>query len=180
MSDSSPTDIVQWYQLDVDAAAARLEVDPQRGLNQAEVKARQEKFGPNKLAEKPREPRWKAFLRQYRDLMQIILLVTGLISLIILGDSRTFLLLFVLTIFNAILGMSQEAKAEASLASLKEMMVLNARVRRDGEIAQVPADQLVPGDIVLFEAGDKVPADGRLVEAATLEIEEAGPARRNI
>ncbi len=83
------------------------------------------------------------------------------------------MLLIVLTMFNAVLGLSQEKKAEASLASLSSMMQLLTRARRGGQVVQVKAEELVPGDIVLFEAGDKVPADGRLIEAATLEIEEA-------
>ena len=163
----------QWYQFSVEATAKEEGVDPVHGLDDSAVQQRLAQFGPNKLAEKPKEPRWKAFLRQYRDLMQIILLATGLISLIFLRDVDTFLLLFILTVFNAVLGMSQEKKAEASLASLRGMMQLQARVRRNGQVAQVAADDLVPGDVVLFEAGDLVPADGRLIEAATLEIEEA-------
>ena len=148
-------------------------MDPEQGLDATQVQQRLAQYGPNKLAEKAKEPGWHAFLRQYKDLMQIILLVTGLVSLIFLQDWNTFLLLFILTVFNAVLGLSQESKAEASLASLRSMMQLNARARRGGEVVQIPADDLVPGDIVFFEAGDKVPADGRLVEAATLEIEEA-------
>ena len=149
------------------------QVDPQQGLDAAEVQGRLRGTVCNKLAEKAKEPGWHAFLRQYKDLMQIILLVTGLVSLIFLQDWNTFMLLLILTVFNAVLGLSQESKAEASLASLRSMMQLNARARRGGEVVQIPADDLVPGDIVFFEAGDKVPADGRLVEAATLEIEEA-------
>ncbi|MCB9122171.1 MAG: cation-translocating P-type ATPase [Caldilinea sp.] len=163
----------QWYQFSIDETAQQESVDPAHGLDDAAVQQRLAQYGPNKLAEKPKEPRWRAFLRQYRDLMQIILLATGLISLIFLQDIQTFSLLFILTVFNAVLGMSQEKKAEASLASLRGMMQLQARVRRNGQVAQVAADDLVPGDVVLFEAGDLVPADGRLVEAATLEIEEA-------
>jgi P-type Ca2+ transporter type 2C len=162
-----------WHRLTLEEAARQLSVDPRLGLDTSQVQQRLVQYGPNKLAQKAKEPRWRAFLRQYRDLMQIILVVTGLVSLILLGDLHTFLLLIILTIFNAVLGMSQEAKAEASLASLRSMMQLEARARRDGQVVQVPAEGLVPGDIVLFEAGDKVPADGRLVEAATLEIEEA-------
>ena len=170
MTTADPT---PWYHLDAAAAAQQLTVDPARGLDAAEVARRLAKHGPNKLAEKAREPGWKAFLRQYRDLMQIILLVTGLVALVALGDIRTFALLLILTIFNAVLGLSQEAKAAASLASLQGQMQLQARARRDGQVSQLGADGLVPGDIVLFEAGDKVPADGRLLEAATLEIEES-------
>jgi P-type Ca2+ transporter type 2C len=152
---------------------AQLGSDASAGLSAAEASQRLAQYGPNKLAEKAKEPGWKAFLRQYKDLMQIILLVTGLIALIALRDTRTFTLLLVLTLFNAVLGMRQEAKAAASLAGLQGKMQLMARVRRGGQVTQLPAEDLVPGDVVLFEAGDKVPADGRLLEAATLEIEEA-------
>jgi len=163
----------RWYQLTADGAAQELGVQAAAGLDTAAAKQRLSQYGPNKLAEKPRPPGWKRFLAQYRDFMQIILLATGLISLIFLRDLRTFALLFILTVFNAVLGMSQESKAEASLNSLKQMMQTRARVRRNGEITEIPAEELTPGDVVLFEAGDKVPADGRLLEAATLEIEEA-------
>jgi Ca2+-transporting ATPase len=163
----------EWYRLGAADAAQQLGSEPARGLSAAEASQRLAQYGPNKLAEKAKEPGWKAFLRQYQDLMQIILLVTGLIALIALQDTRTFTLLLVLTIFNAVLGMRQEAKAAASLAGLQGKMQLMARVRRDGQVTQLPAEDLVPGDVVLFEAGDKVPADGRLLEAATLEIEEA-------
>ena len=170
---SSPPSPQAWYRQSIEDSARELNVDIANGLDPDEAQQRLIQYGPNKLAEKPKEPGWKAFLRQYKDFMQIILLATALVSLIFLRDYQTFLLLFVLTVFNAILSLSQESKAEASLASLRQMMQLHARVRRGGQVMQVTAEELVPGDVVLFEAGDKVPADGRLVEAATLEIEEA-------
>lgn len=162
-----------WYRLSIEQTVEQLVVNLQSGLQTQEAERRLAQYGPNKLAEATKEPGWKAFLRQYQDLMQVILVVTALISLLVLGDNRTFTLLIALTILNAVLGMSQESKAEASLASLRSMMQLNARVRRGGQVLVLPAEELVPGDVVMFEAGDKVPADGRLVEAATLEIEEA-------
>ena len=162
-----------WHRLTIEEAAKQFDVDVIAGLDSNQVQQRLSQYGPNKLADKPKEPGWRAFLRQYKDLMQIILVVTALVSLILLGDTHTFFLLIILTVFNAILGLSQEKKAEASLASLSSMMQLYTRARRAGQVVQVKAEELVPGDIVLFEAGDKVPADGRLVEAATLEIEEA-------
>jgi Ca2+-transporting ATPase len=171
MSDSTATQ--PWHQLTIEDAAQQLQVNVDVGLDASQVERKLAQYGPNKLAEKAKEPGWRAFLRQYKDLMQIILVVTGLVSLIVLGDYKTFLLLIILTVFNAVLGLSQEKKAEASLASLSSMMQLQTRARRGGQVVQIPAEELVPGDIVLFEAGDKVPADGRLVEAATLEIEEA-------
>src|SRR5512139_1263852 len=95
-----------WYRLSTEQAAEQLSVDPNAGLSAEEAAHRMEQYGPNKLAEKAKEPGWKAFLRQYKDLMQIILLVAGLISLVLLQDIKTFLLLTILTIFNAVLGMS--------------------------------------------------------------------------
>ena len=184
MSDNNAT--TQWYSLSPEQAAQQLSVKPETGLATAVVDERLQQYGPNKLAEKKKETKLEAFLRQYKDFMQIILLVTAVVSFVALGDYRTTFLLVGLTVVNAWLGLSQEAKAEASMSSLKSMMQLQSRVRRNGQVMQTPAENLVPGDVVLFEAGDKVPADGRLLEAATLEIEEAAltgestPALKNI
>ena len=104
--------------------------------------------------------------------MQIILLGAAVLSLIV-GEVSTALVLVILTVFNAVLGMRGESKAEASLAALEKMMKNIARVRHDGQAIEIEAEQLVPGDIVLMEAGNRVPADGRLFVAATMEIEEA-------
>jgi Ca2+-transporting ATPase len=183
---TNTSDQTHWYSLSPAQAAQQLGVDAPQGLTTAEAQARLQQYGPNQLAEKKKETGWQKFLRQYQDFMQIILLATGLVSLIFLQDVKTFALLAALTLLNAWMGMSQEAKAEASLSSLRSMMQLQTRVRRNGQVAQIPADDLVTGDIVLFEAGDKVPADGRLLEAATLEIEEAAltgesvPSLKNI
>ncbi len=163
----------RWYQMsDVDVAR-RLEVDPAKGLSTAEAQARLQKNGPNRLAGKKKESGWQAFLRQYRDFMQIILLAAAAINLVFTRDVRTSVMLVVLTVANAVMGLRQESKAEESLASLEKMMKNIARVRRDGKAIEVEAEALAPGDIVLFEAGNRVPADGRLIVAATLEIEEA-------
>ena len=125
------------------------------------------------LAAKKKESGWQAFLRQYRDVMQMVLLGAAIVNQVFTQEISTTLVLVGLTVFNAVLGMHQEAKAEASLAALQQMMKNIARVRRDGEAVEVDASELVPGDIVLVEAGNRVPADGRLFVAATLEIEEA-------
>ncbi|MEA3336425.1 MAG: HAD-IC family P-type ATPase [Chloroflexota bacterium] len=162
-----------WHELTIDETAKTLGVDPAIGLSGAEASERLQTYGPNQLAEEETEPRWRAFLRQYRDYMQIVLLGAALVSLLAIQDIATATLLVLLTIFNAIMGMRQEAKAEASLASLKEMLQIDARVRREGQITEIPAEELVPGDVVLFEAGDRIPADGRLSIAAALEIEES-------
>ena len=165
--------LVDWHGLDVARITAMLEVAPERGLDKEEVSRRISQYGPNLMAEKKKEAGWQAFLRQYRDFMQIVLLGAAIINIVVTGDWSTTILLFALTVFNAVLGLHQESKAEASLAALAKTMKNIARVRRGGEAIEVDAGDLVPGDIVLIEAGNVVPADGRLFVAATLEIEEA-------
>jgi P-type Ca2+ transporter type 2C len=163
-----------WYRLTADEACRRLGVDPAVGLDDAEVAERRARYGPNKLAEEAKEPAWHAFLRQYRDLMQLVLIGAAVVSIVALQDVSTGLVVFGLTVLNAVMGLNQEGKAAESVAALRQMLIITASVRRGGEVHEVPAEDLVPGDIVSFEAGDKVPADGRLLVAATLEIEEAG------
>ncbi len=163
----------KWYAMTPEAVAQQLKVDPAKGLSAAEALLRLQQYGPNKLAGKKKEPGWKAFLRQYRDFMQIILVAAAIINFVFTQDLNTTVVLILLTIFNAIMGMRQESKAEASLAALEKMMKSIARVRRDGQAVEVDAEELVSGDIVLMEAGNRVPADGRLFVTATLEIEEA-------
>ena len=156
-----------------DAVAQQLKVEPAKGLSSSEAQQRLQQYGPNKLAAKKKEPGWQAFLRQYRDFMQIILVAAAIINFVFTQDLSTTLVLLILTVFNAVLGLRQEAKAEASLAALASTMKNITRVRRDGEAKEVEAENLVPGDIVLMEAGNVVPADGRLFVTATMEIEEA-------
>ncbi len=163
----------QWFQMEETEVAQQLQVDPRVGLSSTEAKQRLEKDGPNRLAAGKKETGLQAFLRQYKDFMQIILLVTAIINQVFTGALGTTLVLVGLTVFNAIMGLNQKSKAEASLAALEKMLKNIARVRRDGQAIEVDAEDLVLGDIVLMEAGNRVPADGRLFVAATLEIEEA-------
>jgi Ca2+-transporting ATPase len=162
-----------WHGLTADEASAQLGVDAKVGLDLAEVERRREKYGPNKLAEAEKEPGWHAFLRQYRDLMQLVLVGAAIVSIVALQEFSTGLVILGVTVVNAILGLNQEGKAAESVAALQKMLVILAHVRRGGERSDIPAEELVPGDVVVFEAGDKVPADGRLLVAATLEIEES-------
>ncbi len=162
-----------WYTLDPEAVAKELGVDLAKGLSAAEVQQRLQKYGPNRLAEKKKKSGLQAFLEQYQDLMQFVLLGAAIINQIFTGEWGTTLVLVGLTVFNAILGMRGEAKAEASLAALASAMKSIARVRRDGQAIEIDAEELVPGDIVLMEAGNRVPADGRLFVTANVEIEEA-------
>ncbi len=170
-AEEEPTD---WYALPSGDVCRRLGVDPAVGLSSAEVAERRERYGPNKLAEEAKEPAWQAFLRQYRDLMQLVLVGAAVVSIVALQDVSTGLVVLGLTVLNALMGLNQEGKAAESVAALRQMLIITASVKRDGEIVEIPAEDLVPGDIVTFEAGDKVPADGRILVAATLEIEEAG------
>jgi Ca2+-transporting ATPase len=152
---------------------AQLGVDRKSGLTAAEVEQRRVQHGPNRLAEEAKEPGWHAFLRQYRDLMQLVLVGAAIVSMVALQEFATGLAILGITVLNAILGLNQEGKAAESVAALQKMLVIKAHARRGGALVDIPSEELVPGDVVSFEAGDKIPADGRLLVAATLEIEEA-------
>ena len=119
-----------------------------------------------------KESGFQAFVRQYQDFMQLVLLAAAVINQLVTGDTATTVVLAGLTVFNAVVGLRQEAKAGESVKALAQMMKTIARVRRDGQAIEIDAEELVPGDVVLVEAGNRVPADGRITVAATLEIEE--------
>lgn len=153
--------------------AREMGVDVARGLSAAEARSRLESHGANRLAGGKQEPGWRAFLRQYQDFMQVILLGAALVNQLVTGDTGTTVVLAGLTVFNAVIGLRQESKAEESVKALSQMMRTIARVRRDGQAVEIDAAELVPGDVVLVEAGNLVPADARVCLAATLEIEEA-------
>ena len=167
---SAPT---AWYRKGADETAQLLDVDTVGGLTASQVSERRARYGANELTGKAKETPLHAFLRQYEDLMQIILVGAAVVNQVVTGEAGTTLVLLGLTVFNAVLGLHQEAKAEASLAALEKMLKDIARVRRGGTVSEIDAAELVPGDVVLIEAGNRVPADGRLFVAATLEIEEA-------
>jgi Ca2+-transporting ATPase len=172
-TEATGRNVVAWHGLTVDEACKGLGVDPLQGLAPAEVDRRRSEVGRNKLSEAAKEPAWHAFLRQYRDLMQLVLVGAAIVSIAALQEFSTGIVILGLTVLNAVLGLNQEGKAAESVAALQKMLVIRAHVRRGGELLDLPAEELVPGDVVVFEAGDKIPADGRLLVAATLEIEEA-------
>ncbi|WP_238488277.1 cation-translocating P-type ATPase [Actinoplanes flavus] len=162
-----------FHVLSVPEALAAEKVDGQHGLSAEEVIIRRDRYGPNRFAEAKKEPWWRAFLRQYADPMQLVLLAAGIGSLYPLKQWGTGIMLIALTLLNAALGLQQEGKAAAAIDALQKMMIIKAKVRRGGTLTEVPAEELVPGDVVVMEAGDVVPADGRLLRAATLEIDES-------
>ena len=167
------TEAPVWHMLSRQSAVQALRVEPKRGLTTEEAAERLQRYGPNRFAEAKAESRWHAFLRQYQDPMQIVLLVAGVISIYPVKQPGTGIVILLLTLLNAVLGLNQEGKAAAAVAALAKMMIVKARVRRDGALTQLPAEELVPGDVVAIEAGDVVPADGRVLAAATMEVAEA-------
>jgi len=157
----------------VDEALLQLGVDLGRGLDSSEASARLESHGENRLADVDRRPAWKRFADQFKDFLIAILFVAAVVSLFVSGDVKTPIVVLVVVMLNAVIGFVQENRAESSLEALKKMLTANTRVRRNGDVLSVESFTIVPGDIVLVEAGDRVPADGRIVLAANLEIEEA-------
>ena len=163
----------QAHTLDIDDVVNSFQTDIARGLDSTAVATRLESIGPNKLAEARRDPAWKRFLNQFRDVLIMILFVAAIVSFVVSGELKTPAVVLVVVLLNAIIGFVQENRAEASLDALKKMLTTSSRVRRDGQVMAVASESLVPGDIVLVEAGDRIPSDGRLLLAANLEIEEA-------
>ncbi|MGH3508348.1 MAG: cation-translocating P-type ATPase [Nocardioidaceae bacterium] len=162
-----------WHAMSAAAVTATFGVDPRRGLSSAEAQRLLEAHGPNRLHEAEREPTWRAFLRQFQDLMIVILLAAAFVSLAVTGEWETTVAIIVVVVLNAVIGFVQESRAEASLDALRTMTVTTATVRRDGLTVRLNSADLVPGDVVIVEAGDLVPADGRLLFAASLEVQES-------
>lgn len=148
------------------------------GLSAAEAASRLASVGPNKLDEEEKTPMWKRFFEQMADPMVIMLLVAAAISVItgfIQGEPEwaDAVIILSVVILNSVLGVVQEAKSEQALEALQEMSAAQSKVMRDGKLVHMPSSELVPGDIVLLEAGDSVPADCRVLESASMKIEEA-------
>ena len=162
----------QWYALDPDAVAAKVDVDPATGLSAAEAATRLAKDGPNALAAEAQPPGWKLFLAQYKSYMQIILVAAAVASIAI-GQIRTGVAVLAITAINALGGLRQQGKAESAMNALQSMLKTSARVRRDDTEVKIDADQVVVGDVVLLTAGDDVCADGRIIEASSLQIDES-------
>ncbi len=161
-----------WHTLKTARAAQVLAVDPAHGLQDDEASRRLQRHGENRLAVQPPQSRWLAFLEQFKSLLILVLVGAAMLAGAI-GDIKDAVVILIVVLFNALLGFWQEYRAEVALAALKKMLSPVARVRRNGRVEEIPAERLVPGDIVLLEAGDRVPADGRLVATHNVEIDEA-------
>jgi P-type Ca2+ transporter type 2C len=162
----------EWYQQSKEDVLAALETDQEAGLSSAEAAARLEQHGPNELEERGMKSRWRILWEQFTEIMVVILIVAAVIS-VFLGEYTDAIVIMAIVVMNAALGYSQEARAEEAIAALKKMAVPTVKVKRDDHIVEVSAREVVPGDLVFLEAGNKVPADGRLVESANLQAEEA-------
>src|SRR4029077_11189681 len=175
VSDVSPDGAAAstWYALGPEDVAKRLDVDPAQGLPAARAAELLRTNGPNALPAEATVPGWKQFLTQYRSYMQIILVVAAVASILI-GEVSTGIAVLAITAVNPLGGMRQQGKAESAMNALQSMLKASARVRRDGAEIEIDADKVVVGDVVLLAAGDDVCADGRIVEAASLQIDESG------
>jgi Ca2+-transporting ATPase len=161
-----------WHCEAPDAALGRLGSSAATGLSAAEAGARLARFGPNAIREAARRSPWRMFLDQFTDFMIIVLIVAAVISGLI-GEAADTIAILAIVVLNAVIGFVQEYRAEKAIAALKKLAAANARVLREGRVREIPAADLVPGDIVLLEAGALVPADLRLVQCAALKTEEA-------
>ena len=166
-----------YYKLSVDETLNELSADS-AGLSSEKAAERLAQYGPNKLKEAEKPGFWKRFLMQLKDPMLLILLAAAGVSALtgaLAGESEwaETIIILVVVLLNAVLGVLQECKAEAAIEALQTMTAATCKVLRDGKMAVLHSDELVPGDVVLLEAGDAVPADGRIIESASLKIEEA-------
>ena len=167
----------QWQTLEVEQALAELESDAKQGLSAEEASRRQAKYGLNELKETGGRSRLKILLDQFVDVMLLMLIGVAIVAAVLDIRSGSFpkdaIAIFAIVLLNAVLGYLQESRAEEALAALKNMSSPMVEAIRDGERRQVSAKELVPGDVVLLEAGDQVAADGRLIQAATLQVRES-------
>ncbi len=161
-----------WHQLTVFDTLTALNSDLDRGLTSAEVDSRRTNHGYNELQEKARDPLWKKFFHQFKDFLVLILLIASLVSLAV-GEVVDALVIIIIVLLNAALGLFQEAKAEKALQALKMMSAPTSKVIRDGYLTTLPSRELVPGDIIILEAGDYIPADVRLIDSFNLKVQES-------
>lgn len=161
-----------WFAKEAPQVVQELESNMETGLSHEEVTSRREQYGKNELEDRGTKSPWKILWEQMTETMVVILIISAVIT-VFLGEYKDAIAIFVIVILNAILGFTQEYRAEQAMAALKKMSVPKVRVRRNGKTTEVPAQELVPGDIVSLEAGNSVPADGSLVESSNFRVQES-------
>lgn len=164
--------MTDWYQISTQEAIEKLTTDAANGLSTAEAARRLEQYGPNELVERGAKGPLAILWEQLTGIMVVILIVSAVVS-IIMGEYTDALVIFIIVVLNALLGFTQEYRAEQAMAALKRMAVPRVHVRRDGRLQEIGAREIVPGDIIQLEAGNSVPADGRLIESINLRVQEA-------
>jgi cation diffusion facilitator family transporter len=168
----APESTIHWHSLSSDKSLEMLRTERARGLSGAEAERRLQKFGPNSLPKAKRTPVWLRFLLQFHNILIYVLLASAAGALFV-GDRVDAAAILAVTVINAIIGFMQESKAEDALEAIRDMLSLSASVLRDGRRESMPAAGLAPGDIVFLEAGDKAPADLRLLEVKSLAMDES-------
>ncbi|WIV18146.1 calcium-translocating P-type ATPase, SERCA-type [Paenibacillus polygoni] len=162
----------KWHQMGADELKSELDVEPQLGLTKDEAANRQKKSGPNELSEGKGISPITLFLNQFKDFMVLVLVGATLLSGL-LGEYLDAITIIAIILLNGILGFIQEFRAERSLSALKKLSAPTSKVLRDGKVEQIPAKNLVPGDIIFLESGDRVPADIRFITTSNCDVEES-------
>src|SRR5213079_921302 len=168
----------EWHSLPADDVLRRLDASP-LGLNASDPARRLARIGPNELVRTARISPWRILLAQFVDVLVIVLIIAAIISAVLgtlqgeLADLYDAILIVAIVVMNAILGFVQEYRAERSLEALKNLAAPKAHILREGGIVAVPSRELVPDDVAVLTAGDRIPADARLFEVASLRVNEA-------
>ena len=164
--------MANWFNKEVSMVISELKSNLQTGLSSSAAQQRLERIGPNQLHAKPKISPWQIFISQFSDFMVLVLIGAAIISGL-LGEQADAITIVAIVILNSILGFIQEYRAEKSLQALKDLTAPLAHVLRDSRVRQIPACEVVPGDILVLESGDRIAADGRVVSLVNLEVNEA-------
>ncbi len=169
---SNPYELTSWHSMEIQEILQRLNTDPHQGLTEEEVRRRLEKYGYNELKKEEKISPLRLFLNQFKNILIFILIVAIILSAMV-GEVVDAAIIAIIVLFCAVLGFVQEYRAERALEALKKMLVPTITVLRGGKEQEVSSKELVPGDILLLEAGDRIPADARLIETHSLRCDEA-------
>ncbi|MBL7163029.1 MAG: cation-translocating P-type ATPase [Anaerolineales bacterium] len=161
-----------WHTQTIEQTCDTLQVTPESGLSETKITNRRSEFGPNELIEHGLRSPWHILFDQFREAMVVVLIIAAIIS-VILSDWKDAVAIVVIVVLNAALGFIQEYRAEKTMAALKQMAAPVVKVRRAGRIVQIAAQELVPGDVILLEVGDAIPADARILQSVNLRVQEA-------